>query len=189
MAALLRSSAGRSEVATTTTDLFIPSSPKSRSINSRTSRPRSPISAITLISAFVLRANIPRSVDLPTPDPAKIPILCPFPTVRSPSTAFTPSVNTSSIILRLIGSGGAASTEYAFPSLIVVLSASLPSPSKVLASSESLTCTINGCPVLTTILPMPIPSVTSYGISCVLPSLKPTTSAIIGFACVSSGYM
>ena len=73
-AALLRINAGLSEVATTTTERFIPSSPRSRSTNSRTSLPRSPISAMTLISALVFLANIPISVLFPTPEPAKIPI-------------------------------------------------------------------------------------------------------------------
>ena len=70
LAALFRSNAGLSEVATTTTDLRIPSSPKSLSMNSRTSLPRSPISAMTLISALVFLANIPINVDFPTPEPA-----------------------------------------------------------------------------------------------------------------------
>lgn len=56
--------------------------PRSRSINSPTSRPRSPISAITLISAFVFLANIPSKVLFPTPLPAKMPIRCPFPIVK-----------------------------------------------------------------------------------------------------------
>ena len=88
----------------------MPSSPRSRSTNSLTSLPRSPINAITLISAFVFLANIPSNVLFPTPDPAKIPILCPFPTVIRPSTAFTPKGSTSSIIFLAIGSGGNAST-------------------------------------------------------------------------------
>ena len=56
-AALLRINAGLSDVATTTTECFIPSSPRSRSTNSRTSLPRSPIRAMTLISALVFLAN------------------------------------------------------------------------------------------------------------------------------------
>ena len=74
-AAFFLMSAGLSDVATTTTERFIPSAPKSLSINSLTSRPRSPISAITFISALVFLANIPISVLFPTPLPANIPIL------------------------------------------------------------------------------------------------------------------
>ena len=72
----------------------------------RFSLPRSPISAITLMSAFVFLANMPSRVLFPTPEPANTPIRCPFPTVISPSTAFTPSGSTSLIIRRSIGSGG-----------------------------------------------------------------------------------
>ncbi len=110
MAAFLRISAGLSDVATTTTDLAIPSGPKSLSINSLTSLPRSPIRAITFISALVFLANIPISVLLPTPLPANIPIRWPLPTVIRPSTAFTPKGSTSSIIFLFNGSGGCAST-------------------------------------------------------------------------------
>ena len=41
-------------------------------MNSRTSRPRSPTSAMTLISAEELRAIMPSMTDLPTPEPANI---------------------------------------------------------------------------------------------------------------------
>src|ERR1041384_3203536 len=42
-------------------------------MNSRTSRPRSPTSASTTVSNPSLRASIASSVDLPTPEPAKMP--------------------------------------------------------------------------------------------------------------------
>ncbi len=42
-------------------------------MNSRTSRPRSPTSAITFTEALVERAIMPSSEDLPTPEPAKMP--------------------------------------------------------------------------------------------------------------------
>ena len=85
----MRTSAGWSEVATTTTERSS-ASPRSRSMNSRTSRPRSPTSAITLIEALVERAIMPSSVDLPTPEPAKIPRRWPRPQGTSPSSARTP---------------------------------------------------------------------------------------------------
>ena len=50
-APLKRTRAGWSDVDTTTTERASPSAPRSRSMNSRTSRPRSPIRAITLTSA------------------------------------------------------------------------------------------------------------------------------------------
>ena len=57
-----------------TTDFFMPSSPRCWSMNSRTSRPRSPTRATTMTSALALLVAIESRVDLPTPDPAKIPI-------------------------------------------------------------------------------------------------------------------
>ena len=55
-------------------------------MNSRTSRPRSPTSAITLTSALVERAIMPSSEDLPTPEPAKMPRRCPRPQGTRPSS-------------------------------------------------------------------------------------------------------
>tara|TARA_B100000315_G_scaffold250360_1_gene283037 strand:+ start:7333 stop:8556 length:1224 start_codon:yes stop_codon:yes gene_type:complete len=78
------------EVGTTTTLRFIPSSPRSSSINSRASRPRSPINPTTLVSAAVWRAIIDKIVDLPTPEPEKMPILCPLQTVRKAFITRTP---------------------------------------------------------------------------------------------------
>ena len=78
-------------------------------MNSRTSRPRSPISAMTFKSAFVFLAIIPSNVLFPTPDPAKIPTLCPFPTVNMPSIALTPTASFSSIGGRVRGLGGSCS--------------------------------------------------------------------------------
>ena len=178
-AAFFLISAGLSDVATTTTERAIPSGPKSLSINSLTSLPRSPISAITFISAFVFLANIPISVLFPTPLPANIPILCPLPTVIKPSTAFTPRGRTSSIIFLVSGSGGSASTEYAAFVASSVLSIGCPKPSSVLPRSSSPTETLRGAPVFSTLLPSPTPSVWSYGIKSTLSSLKPTTSALI----------
>ena len=176
-AALLRIKAGLSEVATTRTLRFIPSGPKSRSTNSRTSLPRSPISAITLISAFVFLANIPSRVLLPTPLPAKMPIRCPLPTVNRPSTAFTPSGSTWLIISLDIGSGGCASTEYSSVSPSSSPFIGLPSPSSVCPNMASPTFTANGFSVFSTIQPGPIPSTLSNGIKSTLESLNPTTSA------------
>ena len=105
-APLTLSKADLSEVAQTTTDFFIPSGPKSFSINSRTSRPLSPIRHITLTSASASLAIIPNVVLLPTPEPAKIPILCPSPQVKKPSMALTPVGSISFILFLFNGSGG-----------------------------------------------------------------------------------
>ncbi len=161
----------------------MPSSPMSFSINSRTSRPRSPISAITLISALVLRANIPISVLLPTPEPANIPIRWPFPTVISPSTAFTPSGSTSLIMTLAIGSGGIASTGYSLVKVRSATSVGLPRPSSVWPRISSPTKTDKGCPVFSTIHPTPMPSILSNGINKRHLSRNPTTSAMTYVLC------
>jgi hypothetical protein len=57
-----------------TTLRAMPSSPKSSSMNSRASRPRSPTRPMTLILASVWRTIIDKSVDLPTPEPEKMPM-------------------------------------------------------------------------------------------------------------------
>jgi len=117
----------------------------------------------------------------PTPLPAKIPILCPFPTVIKPSTAFTPSGRTSAIISLVSGSGGVASTEYrgqfSDNSSSVIGS---PTPFNVQPRSSSPTATCKGAPVFSTQLPSPTPSTSSYGIKRTLSSRKPTTSAFTG---------
>ena len=99
----MRSIAGWSEVATTRMERRIPSSPRSFCMNSRTSRPRSPTRAMTLMSAFTFLAIMPSSVDLPTPEPAKMPIRWPLPMVSRPSMAFTPNSIRSRMGGRAIG--------------------------------------------------------------------------------------
>ena len=94
-----------SDVATTTIDFFKPASPKSCSMNSFNSLPRSPTSAKTLISASEFLANIPKSVDFPTPLPAKIPIRCPKPIGVNVSIALTEVSKALSITGRLKASG------------------------------------------------------------------------------------
>ena len=68
---------GAAEVAVTTTLRAMPTGPSTRSVNSRSSRPRSPTSAMTTTSASIPRANLARSEDFPTPDPANSPIRWP----------------------------------------------------------------------------------------------------------------
>jgi hypothetical protein len=76
-------------------------------MNSRTSRPLSPISATTVIGTSQRRASMPRIVDFPTPLPAKIPIRCPLPQARSVSIARTPVPTGAAIRCRRIaGTGG-----------------------------------------------------------------------------------
>ncbi len=177
----MRTSAGWSEVATTTTERARPSGPRSRSMNSRTSRPRSPTRQMTLTWAEVERAIIPRREDLPTPEPAKMPRRCPRPQGTSASKARTPSETRSVIRGRVSGSGGAAwvgrgcaASTGPRPSM------GSPSASMERPSSASETPTRNGCPVAVTVEPGPRPEGSASGMSSVRPERKPTTSAATG---------
>ena len=107
---LRRTRLGASLVAQTTTERARPASPSDSSRKSTTSRPRSPTSAMTLTSASVWRAICPISVDLPTPEPANRPMRCPSPTVRSASSARTPSASGRLTRRRASGSGAGRST-------------------------------------------------------------------------------
>ena len=80
---------------------------RDRSMNSRTSRPRSPTNPITFMSLWACLATMPSSVDFPTPDPDIMPILCPAPTVRNEFIARTPISKQSLMRLRVTGFGGA----------------------------------------------------------------------------------
>ncbi len=106
-AARIRAMAGWSDVEITTTERASPSGPRSSSMNSRTSRPRSPTRAITVTSASVPRAIIDSREDFPTPDPAKSPTRWPRPTLTSVSRARTPSGSGESIRSRPMIDGGA----------------------------------------------------------------------------------
>ena len=92
-AALSRTSGGSSEVATTTTVRAMPSGPRFSSRNSRTSRPRSPIRPMTRTSASVPRVIWASRLDLPTPEPAKMPRRWPLPQGTRVSSARTPKVS------------------------------------------------------------------------------------------------
>ena len=113
----MRMTAGASEVATTTTARARPSRPRSRSMNSATSRPRSPIRATTDTSAAVPRAIIDISDDLPTPEPAKIPSRWPLPHGMRPSSTRTPSGSCSLTMARRNGWGGGPRTETSRPAI------------------------------------------------------------------------
>jgi hypothetical protein len=88
--AILRSIGLSSLVATTAIGLGHDASPSVSSMNSRTSRPRSPTSAMTTLSKASARASIDSSVDLPTPEPAKMPRRCPRQSGAKISIARTP---------------------------------------------------------------------------------------------------
>ena len=89
------------------TDFDKPSGPKSFSINSLSSLPRSPTNDITFTSAEEPREIIPSKIDLPTPLPAKTPTLCPSPKGIQESIDLIPVLKASEIKFRLSGLGGA----------------------------------------------------------------------------------
>ena len=103
-----RSIGAASEVQAITTDFCMPSRPNESVKNSPTSRPRSPIKAMTLTAAAGLLAIEPSNIDLPTPVPAKMPTRWPRPQVNKPSMAATPVSIGVSIGARSSGLGALA---------------------------------------------------------------------------------
>ena len=87
----------------TTTERAIPFSPRICSMNSFTSRPRSPTSPTIVISASVKRVIMPSNILLPTPLPAKRPRRWPRPTVNKLLIERMPTSSGSSIGWRLSG--------------------------------------------------------------------------------------
>ena len=144
------------------TERFNASSPKSLSIKSITSRPRSPINAITFTSAFVFLAIIPSNVDLPTPEPENIPNLCPHPTAKRESIALIPVTILLFMGFRLMGSGAFASKGYFIEEYREPFeSFGCPNPSITRPKSSLLTSTFSISPDATTSSPALIPSTLS----------------------------
>ena len=159
-AARMRTSAGASEVATTTTDRARPWAPRTRSTNSATSLPRSPTRAMTETSAAVPLVIMDMSEDLPTPEPAKIPRRWPRPQGTSPSRTRTPSSSCSEIRPRRSGWGGVPSMPVSSsPTSGGPSSIGRPSPSRTRPSSSSPTLTGSGPRVSSTRAPTPRPVV------------------------------
>src|SRR4051812_23427766 len=180
-AALMRTRAGWSDVATTTTERSI-ASPRSRSMNSRTSRPRSPTRQMTFTSADVERAIMPMSDDLPTPEPAKMPRRWPWPHGTSESRARTPSEMRSWMRGRVSGSGGdaLAGRRGVVSAISPRPSIGRPRPSRTRPSRSMPTGTSRWRPIAVTGLPGPMPAISPSGMSSVRRARKPTTSAGTG---------
>jgi hypothetical protein len=75
-------------------------------MKSFTSRPRSPIRAVTMTSADVYRDIMPSVTLLPTPEPEKMPMRCPRPHVSRASIARMPVESGWSIRGRSTALGG-----------------------------------------------------------------------------------
>ena len=176
-AALIRTMAGASEVATTTTERAMPSGPRSRSMNSATSRPRSPISATTETLASVPRAIIDRSDDLPTPDPAKMPNRWPLPHGIRPSSTRTPRGSCSLTSPLRNGCGGRPSTLTSRPRSGGPPSIGRPKPSSTRPRRPSPTRIESGRPTGVAGVPARSPVVSPSATQTALPSRNATTSA------------
>ena len=179
MPARTRTSGGSSPVATTTTLRLSPSGPRSRSTNSRTSRPRSPISPTTITSAFACRAIMPSSTDLPTPGPAITPTRCPSPSVRQASRR--PDAQHHGLVDAPALHGRAAARPRASPGRAAP-SAGPPSSGCMRASttrpsSASPTGSSPAAARGITTQPSRMPSISPKGTSSAVEPLKPTTSA------------
>ena len=181
--ALIFTSEGCSDVATTTIERLIPSGPRVVSINSLTSRPRSPMSAITFKSAFVFLAIIARVVDFPTPEPANTPSLWPLPAVIKASIARIP--RDSGVLISCLFSGLMISACVEYKDWVLIsprLSIGRPRPSNTRPNSCGPTLICMDEPVFITTAPGMRPSIEPSGIKRIFCVLNPTTSAHIGSA-------
>ena len=156
----------------------MPSGPKSFSINSRTSRPRSPTKATTTTSASDPRAIIPIRVDLPTPEPANKPRRWPRPSGTKASMARTPVAKVVLIRCRRNGWGGVLAVA------VGAATGSKPWPSKGRPSASRTRPSISGPgrgkggrSSAATSQPTCSPVVSPSGINSTRCSRKPTTSA------------
>src|SRR5579875_361108 len=146
-------------------------------MNSCTSRPRSPIRAMTLTSLSPLRASMPRKVLLPTPLPANTPIRWPRPQVSMPSSTRTPV--TRGVVMGRRRNGCEARpapvTVTAAPRMGGPSSMGTPRPSTTRPSSSPPTVTRAGAPVAMTRLPGVMPAASPKIIVIARSPRKPTT--------------
>ena len=146
-------------------------------MNSFTSRPRSPTRPTTTTSASVKRVIMPKSVLLPTPDPANRPIRCPLPTVSSALIALTPTSNGSEIPDRDIGFSGFPRIGAVSVRLRGISSNGTPAPSIILPKRSAPSCTWSLLPTRVTFAPGLRPLTESSAANISLSPSNPTTSA------------
>ena len=148
-------------------------------MNSLTSRPRSPMRAITLTSAAVWRAIMPRSVLFPTPEPEKMAIRWPFPIVSRALTAFTPTSRGCAILflrhgVRGLGIEGGLGLGVHRPFFVNRAAHRVQDPAQeILPDPRS----VPGTPREAILRPGSIPRSSPRGMSRILLSRNPTTSA------------
>ncbi|MNN26825.1 hypothetical protein D3C81_1403430 [compost metagenome] len=178
IAARKRISGASSAGDATTTERLSPSSPRICSMNSLTSRPRSPIRPTTMMSASVKRVIMPNSTLLPTPVPANRPRRWPRPTVNKPLMLRIPTSSGWLIGSRLSGlmvgpSIGTQSSAFIPP----LPSRARPAPS---STRPSMLMPIGRRPLSasgTTRAPGAMPATLPTGMRNTLPPAKPMTSA------------
>ncbi len=178
MAARSRISGASSAGDATTTERFRPSSPRICSMNSLTSRPRSPIRPTTMMSASVKRVIMPSSTLLPTPVPANNPRRWPRPTVNKPLMQRMPTSSGWLMGSRLSGLMVGPSIGTQSSALIGERpSSGRPAPS---STRPSMLMPIGRRPVSasgTTRAPGAMPATLPTGIRNTLPPENPITSA------------
>ena len=152
-------------------------------MNSRTSRPRSPTSAITLTSARAWRASMPSSVDLPPPAIAKMPTRWPSPTVSAASIARTPVGSGASMLRRCSGEGAlACSGVLPTAGSSARPSSGRPNASITRPSSAGPHGTLASSARACTAAPTATPCNGPYGARITSPPANPITSASSGSA-------
>ena len=162
----------------TTTARAKPAGPRVSSINSWTSRPRSPIKPTTTTSASVYWVIRPSKVLLPTPLPANRPSRWPRPTVNKALMARIPTSRGSVISARRRG-------FTAWPWRAVCPASTGLSPSSSGLPAPSITRPTSPSPTATSVSPATgvtsafgvKPCTEPIGIRNKRPSPKPTTSA------------
>ena len=154
------------------------SSGSARSMNSRTSRPRSPTRPITIASASQLRARADSSIVLPAPGGPKMPRRCPRPMEVKASMARMPVSIRVDIKGRVTASGGGIRTAR-LPVPVRGPSPSIgrPRPSMTRPSRPSPTTTRHASSTSETVTPNRRPRIPPNGLSRAVFPWIPMTSA------------
>ena len=148
--------------------------------NSRTSRPRSPTSASTTVSKAAAWAIIDRMVDLPTPEPAKMPTRWPWQSGVNRSTTRTPVFSGLRTRARVMAAGGWRSMAIGFSPRESRPPSSMGSPSALTTrpfqSGAGFRCM---APISRAIMPVPTGNRVTKGLTVASCSPTRTTSQTV----------
>ena len=151
--------------------------------NSLTSRPRSPTSATTTVSKADDRAIIDRTVDLPTPEPAKMPTRCPSHSGVNRSMTRTPVRSGRRMRARVIAAGGCRSMRIDASPRSSAPRSSIGSPSALTTrpfqSGVGCRCM---APISLATTPMPTEKRATKGLTVASASSMRTTSQMVDLA-------